>query len=81
MPVQLYTVGEAAERLNTKVRFVRRLIAEERIAFTRLGRHVRIEADVLDAYIAAGRVDPRAADPGLTAAPDVPRPVHEGDDT
>lgn len=44
---QLLTVAEAAERLNTSVRFVRRLIAERRIAYVKLGRHVRIaEADI-----------------------------------
>jgi excisionase family DNA binding protein len=58
MPVQLYTVDEAAQRLNTTTRFIRRLIAERRIAFTKVGRHVRIESDVLDAFIAAGRVEP-----------------------
>jgi excisionase family DNA binding protein len=57
MPVQLYTVDEAAQRLNTTTRFVRRLIAERRIPFTRLGRHVRIAADDLDAFVAHGRVD------------------------
>lgn len=67
MAAHLYTVDEAADRLNTSVRFIRRLVAEERIAFTRLGRHVRIEADALDAYIAAGRVEPRTADPALSA--------------
>lgn len=63
MPAQLYTVDEAAERLNTTPRFIRRLITERRIGFTRLGRHVRIESDVLDAYIAAGRVDPTPQHP------------------
>ena len=58
MPVQLYTVEEAAEHLNTPVRFIRRLIAERRIEFTKLGRHVRIPVDVLDAFIADGRVQP-----------------------
>jgi excisionase family DNA binding protein len=58
MPVQLYTVDEAAQRLNTTTRFIRRLIAERRIAFTKVGRHVRIESDVLDDFIAAGRVEP-----------------------
>jgi excisionase family DNA binding protein len=54
---QLLTVEAAAERMNTKVRFIRRLIAERRIAFVKLGRHVRIaEADVV-AFIEAGRVD------------------------
>lgn len=59
MSVQLYTVEQAAERLNTTPRFIRRLIAERRIAFTRLGRHVRIPADVLDQFVDAGRVEPR----------------------
>jgi excisionase family DNA binding protein len=58
MSGQLYTVEQAAERLNTTPRFIRRLIAERRIAFTKLGRHVRIEADVLDAFVDAGRVQP-----------------------
>ena len=59
MSAQLYTVEQAAERLNTTPRFIRRLIAERRIAFTRLGRHVRIPADVLDEFVDAGRVEPR----------------------
>ena len=54
---QLLTVEEAAERMRTKPRFIRRLVAERRIAFVKLGRHVRIaEADVV-AFIKAGRVD------------------------
>ncbi len=55
---RLLTVGEAAERLGTSQRFVRRLIDERRIAFTRLGRHVRISADDLEAFVLAGRVEP-----------------------
>jgi excisionase family DNA binding protein len=55
----LLTIDEAAERLATKPRFVRRLIAERRIPFTKLGRHVRIDAADLDAFIAAGRVNVR----------------------
>jgi excisionase family DNA binding protein len=53
---RLLSVEEAAERLGTSTRFVRRLIFERRIAFVKVGRHVRIPGD-LDAYIAAGRVD------------------------
>src|SRR4029450_9873461 len=48
---KLLTVEEAAERLGTSVRFVRRLIHERRIAYTKLGRHVRIAASDLDAFI------------------------------
>lgn len=54
----LYTVEQAAERLGTTPRFVRRLIAERRIAFVRLGRHVRIADHDIEAFIAAGRVEP-----------------------
>jgi excisionase family DNA binding protein len=51
------TVEEAADRLGTSTRFVRRLIFERRVAYTKLGRHVRITSDDLDALIAAGRVE------------------------
>ena len=57
---RLLTVDEAAERLGTSTRFIRRLIAERRIAYTKLGRHVRIAARDLDAYVASGRVEPRS---------------------
>jgi excisionase family DNA binding protein len=56
----LLTVDEAADRLGTSVRFVRRLVAERRIAYTKLGRHVRIAVDDLDTFVASGRVEPRA---------------------
>jgi excisionase family DNA binding protein len=56
---RLLTVPEVADRLNVKDRFVRRLIAERRITFVKVGRHVRIPADALDAYIAAGMVTAR----------------------
>lgn len=55
------TVEEAAERLDTTPRFVRRLIAERRIAFHKIGRHVRIHSSDLDGFIVAGRVEPRPA--------------------
>ena len=53
----LLTVEQAAERLGTTERFVRRLVFERRIAFVKLGRHVRIAARDLDAFIAARRVE------------------------
>ena len=54
---KLLTVEEAADQLGTSLRFVRRLIFERRIPYTKLGRHVRIAASDLDAFITAGRVD------------------------
>ena len=53
----LLSVEQAAERLGTSVRFVRRLVFERRIAYVKLGRHVRIAARDLDAFIRAGRVE------------------------
>lgn len=58
---KLLTVEEAAERLNTTVRFPRRLIEERRIAFIHVGRNVRIPEAALDAFIAAGLVEPITA--------------------
>jgi excisionase family DNA binding protein len=57
---RLLTVDEAAERLGTSARFIRRLIAERRIAYTKLGRHVRIAARDLDTFVTSGRVEPRS---------------------
>jgi excisionase family DNA binding protein len=54
------TVSEAADYLNTSVRFVRRLIAERRVAFHKIGRHVRLAVADLDAFVEAGRVAPIA---------------------
>jgi excisionase family DNA binding protein len=45
----LLSLDQAAERPGTSERFVRRLIAERRIAYTKLGRHVRIAGRDLDA--------------------------------
>jgi excisionase family DNA binding protein len=55
---QLLTVDAAAERLSTSVRFVRRLIAERRIEFVKVGRHVRISESALAEFIDAGRIEP-----------------------
>jgi excisionase family DNA binding protein len=62
---RLLTVEEAADRLGTSVRFVRRLIAERRIAYVKVGRHVRLDPGDVEAFIAASRVQVR---PSLVAA-------------
>ena len=56
--VRLLTVEPAADRLSTSTRFVRRLIAERRIEFVKIGRHVRISEAALVQFIEAGRVEP-----------------------
>lgn len=55
------TVTESAAYLNTSVRFVRRLIAERRIAFHKVGAHVRLSVADLEAFVQAGRVEPVTA--------------------
>jgi len=55
---RLLTVEAAAERLSTSPRFIRRLIAERRIEFVKVGRHVRISESVLDDFIKSGVVMP-----------------------
>ena len=57
MTDKLLTMEDAAERLGTSVRFVRRLIAERRIAYVKLGRHVRIAESDLINYVTAGRIE------------------------
>lgn len=59
LTMSLLSVEAAAEQLGTTPRFVRRLVAERRIRFVKLGRHVRIDTTDLDAYVAAGRVEPK----------------------
>jgi excisionase family DNA binding protein len=63
----LLSVEAVAERLDTKPRFVRRLIAERRIEFHKVGRHVRISERALAEFIAAGRVEPASCSHGKSA--------------
>ncbi|MEV4888818.1 helix-turn-helix domain-containing protein [Nonomuraea sp. NPDC055795] len=55
---KLHTVPEAADVLATSERFVRRLIAERRIEFVKVGRHVRIRESALIAFVVEGTVPP-----------------------
>ncbi|MCE0535757.1 helix-turn-helix domain-containing protein [Kineosporia rhizophila] len=55
---ELLTIEAAAERISMSARYVRRLVAERRIVFYRLGRAVRIDPRDLVEYIAAGKVAP-----------------------
>ena len=55
---KLLNVDEAAAALGTSVRFPRRLIAERRIRFVRIGRHVRIPASALEDYVISRTVEP-----------------------
>lgn len=55
---QLLSVEQVAERLGTPTRFVRRLIAQRRIRFCRVGRYVRVSTSDLAEFIEAGYVEP-----------------------
>jgi excisionase family DNA binding protein len=55
---RLLTIGQVAELLGTTERFPRRLIAQRRIRFVHVGRHVRIPESALREFIAAGVVEP-----------------------
>ncbi len=55
---RLLTVAQVAELLGTSERFPRRLVAERRIRFVRVGRHVRIPHSALREFIEAGMVEP-----------------------
>ena len=52
---ELLTPSQAGG-LRTGERFVRRLMAERRISYVKLGKYVRLKQSVLDAFIEAGRV-------------------------
>ncbi|MCB5180268.1 excisionase family DNA-binding protein [Streptomyces antimicrobicus] len=51
------SVDQVAEILGTTVRFPRRLVAERRIPYVKVGTHVRIAESVVREYIAANTVD------------------------
>lgn len=65
---KLLTVEAAADRMGTSVRFVRRLIAERRIGFIKLGRLVRIAESDVDVFIEAGRMPAITSSDGWRAA-------------
>ena len=70
---RLLTLAEAAEYLNTSQRFPRRLVAERRIRFVRLGEpgkrgHIRIPETALREYVSAGLVEPITASDAWRAA-------------
>lgn len=72
----LLTVDEAADRLATKPRFIRRLIAEKRIPYIKLGAHVRIDLEDLNRFVVARSRSPpaKASDGTDEVAPPAPFP-------
>lgn len=67
-PTDLLNVEEAAQRLGTPTRFIRRLIAERRIRFYKIGRYVRLDQRDLDGFISAGRIEPSVTSAAVPSA-------------
>ena len=65
---RLLTCREVADRLGTTERFPRRLVAERRIRFVRVGRHVRIPEGAVEELIRAGTVEPIVRHRGRSVA-------------
>jgi excisionase family DNA binding protein len=59
------TLPEAAGYLNVSERYMRRLVAERRIPYFKVGRLLRFSAADLDAFMAACRVEPPPLHPLL----------------
>jgi excisionase family DNA binding protein len=53
----LVDIEEAAERLRVTPRFMRRLVAERRIPFFKIGKYVRFDVADLEQWIAERRVE------------------------
>lgn len=54
------TLEQAAKYLNVSERYMRRLVAERRVPFHKIGRLLRFLTCDLDDLLAAGRVEPPA---------------------
>jgi excisionase family DNA binding protein len=58
---RLLDVPAAAAYLAVSPRFMRRLVAERRVSFVKLGRHVRFDVEDLDRFVESGRVEAAGA--------------------
>jgi excisionase family DNA binding protein len=54
---KLLTLEEAADALGTPPRFPRRLVAERRIRFVKVGKYVRIPVSAIEAFVQDGTVE------------------------
>jgi excisionase family DNA binding protein len=55
---RLIDISDAAETLGVSVRYVRRLVAERRIPYVKLGHYIRFDRDELELWIDEARVRP-----------------------
>lgn len=53
----LLNIDQAAEQLGVTPRFVRRLVAQRRITYHKIGKYVRFHPDDIDDWIAENRIE------------------------
>ena len=53
----LISVEQLAEELGVSVRYVRRIIAERRIPYVKVGHLIRFQRDEVEGWVDANRVD------------------------
>jgi excisionase family DNA binding protein len=56
-PDRLLDITEVADRCGVRVRFIRRLVAERRIPYIKLGHLLRFDPDEIAAWLDSQRVD------------------------
>ena len=55
--MRLLDIDGAADYLNVSPRFIRRLVAQRRVSYLKIGKFVRFDQDELDDWVQAQRVD------------------------
>jgi excisionase family DNA binding protein len=73
----LLTIDQLVERLGTSTRHVRRLIAERRIPYLKVGKLVRFDPEEINRWLDDSRVAQRRVPPSGARAARL-RPVHRG---
>lgn len=66
-PQVLFTFAQAAEMTSLPESWLRRAVTERRIAFRKVGKHVRFSPADIDALISAAEVQPAPAPTTRTA--------------
>ncbi len=55
----LLDIDGAADHLNVSPRFIRRLVAQRRVNYLKIGKFVRFDQDELDEWVQQQRIDAR----------------------
>jgi excisionase family DNA binding protein len=63
---QLLTIEQLAQRLGTTIRHIRRLVAERRVPYLKVGRLVRFDPEAVNAWLDTTRSHSRRPGSGST---------------